>query len=96
MKKYNEMTIDELHAQMRQIKEVIRSKDRESAHGLEERSRFRKMFVESIKHFRNTLSIETITEFYFDCNSLGYAVYPTKAELVDLINQGFKDEETGA
>lgn len=85
---YENMNIEELHVHLSLIRAVLRK--HEPAYKNEAQDeKFKNIFLDSLMRLKNEQTVDNVLNFYFDCNCVGYAVYPTRSEVKEMISKVF-------
>lgn len=85
---YEKMNIEELHIHMSLIRDVIQK--HEPAYKSEARDeKFKNIFLDSLMRLKNEQTVDSVLNFYFDCNCVGYAVFPARSEVEEMISKVF-------
>lgn len=85
---YENMNIEELYIHMRLIRDVIQS-HKPSYKNEAQDEKFRNMFINSLMRVKKERTVDNMMNLFFDCNCIGYAIYPTRAELKEMIEKVF-------
>ena len=91
MSSYKNMNIEELHIHMNMIKSIIRTHDTKNNKDYQEQQeeKFKKLFMDSLLRMKDKPCVENMITLYFDCNCVGFNVYPTREELKNMIERVF-------